>query len=191
MVTVESVKKNPSTWSPPPLWAPLAGHLMLAVIKVPVAVVLMWVASLLGWTRSFPLGSLIVAVVSTAIVGEILATVIERPFVIKRRLSAPGGWGYALSPLFAQAVTGMATGILMFRSLKESIVLTVAYILTTVVEISLTRSWVPGDTQSQVDAKWEKTKDMTHKIFEEDIKEIKKRSAEKSRNNFYKKNADR
>lgn len=56
--------RNPDSWDPPGLWAPLSGHLVHGLVTAPVVLVLLWLATLLPdvpsrggaatWWRSSP-----------------------------------------------------------------------------------------------------------------------------------------
>ena len=176
--------KNPESWTPPPLWAPLSGHLMMGALKVPVMVLLLWLAALPGWLTAAPLQNLIVVAVGAVVLGEFLTTLAERPFVLKRRLSAPGGWDYALMPVVIHAVVGLGLGALLLGGPRGGITLGAAYAVATAGEVLLSKSWLPGDTQAEFDEKWRQTKQMTHETFDEDAQEIKRRARQRARDNY-------
>ena len=178
--------KNPESWTPPPLWTPLSGHLMMGALKVPVMVLLLWLATLPGWLTAAPLQNLIVAAVGAVVLGEVLTTLAERPFVVKRRLSAPGGWDYALVPVVIHAVVGLGLGALLLGGLRGGIALGAAYAVATAGEAILSKSWLPGDTQAEFDEKWRQTKQLTHQTFDEDVQEIRRRARQRARDNYNK-----
>lgn len=182
---VTETPRNPEGWTPPPLWAPLSGHLMLGALKVPVVVVLLWLATLPGWVPVAPLGNLVVVSIGAVLVGEVLTTLAERPFVVKRRLSAPGGWDYALLPVLLHAAVGMGLGSLTLGGLRGGIALAVAYAAVTLGEAVLSKSWLPGDTQAQFDEKWRQVKRMTHETVDEDVRDMKRRASAKVRDSYY------
>ncbi|RKQ34909.1 hypothetical protein C1C97_006380 [Kocuria tytonis] len=159
---------------------------MMGALKAPVMVLLLWVATLTGWLRVAPLQNLIVAAVGAVIVGEVLTTLAERPFVVERRLSAPGGWDYALAPVVIHAVVGLGLGVLLLGGLRGGVALGAAYAVATAGEVILSRSWRPGDTQAQFDEKWREAKRMTHETFDEDVQEIRRRARQRARDNYYK-----
>ena len=161
----------------------MSGHLMLGALKVPVAVLLLWLATLPGWLRAAPMGNLIVVAIAAMIIGEVLTTLAERPFVVKRRLSAPGGWDYAFVPVVIHAVVGLGLGALLLGGLRGGIALGAAYAVATAGEAILSKSWLPGDTQAEFDEKWRQTKQMTRETFDEDVEEIRRRARKRARDN--------
>lgn len=181
----DPIQRNLPEWEPPPLWASLSGHLALGVVKVPIVFLLLWVSTLPGWLQDGSLGTLFLVAIGVVVVSEILTTFAERPLVIKRRLSSPGGWDYALLPLLIQAAVGVAMGYAAFGSLREGYIVAASYIVTTTVEVAIMRPWLPGDTQAQHDEKWQQTKDMTRETFEDDIREIKRRTTQNVRDKHY------
>ncbi|WP_414172023.1 hypothetical protein [Clavibacter tessellarius] len=75
--------RNPDSWEPPGLWAPLSGHLVLGLVKAPVVLVLLWLATLLPAVPSRGAGDL-VALVAVAIgIGALIEVLVEDP--------SPGG----------------------------------------------------------------------------------------------------
>lgn len=179
----EEIARDAEGWTPPPLWAPVSGHLMMGAVKVPVMVLLLWAATLTGWLAAAPLQNLVVAGVAAVVVGEVLTTLAERPFVVKRRLSAPGGWDYALVPVVIHAVVGLGLGALLLGGLRGGVALGAAYAVATAGEVLLSKSWLPGDTQAEFDEKWRRFKQMTHETFDQDLQEIRRRARHKGRDN--------
>lgn len=179
----EEIARDAEGWIPPPLWAPVSGHLMMGAVKVPVMVLLLWAATLTGWLAAAPLQNLVVAGVAAVVVGEVLTTLAERPFVVKRRLSAPGGWDYALVPVVIHAVVGLGLGALLLGGLRGGVALGAAYAVATAGEVLLSKSWLPGDTQAEFDEKWRRFKQMTHETFDQDLQEIRRRARHKGRDN--------
>ncbi|ASE11337.2 Uncharacterised protein [Kocuria rhizophila] len=180
----EEIARNAEGWTPPPLWAPVSGHLMMGAVKVPVMVLLLWAATLTGWLAAAPLQNLVVAGVAAVVVGEVLTTLAERPFVVKRRLSAPGGWDYALVPVVIHAVVGLGLGALLLGGLRGGIALGMAYAVAAVGETILSKSWLPGDTQAEFDEKWRQTKQMTHETFDDDVQDLKRQAGQKVRDSY-------
>lgn len=156
---------------------------MMGAVKVPVMVLLLWAATLTGWLAAAPLQNLVVAGVAAVVVGEVLTTLAERPFVVKRRLSAPGGWDYALVPVVIHAVVGLGLGALLLGGLRGGVALGAAYAVATAGEVLLSKSWLPGDTQAEFDEKWRRFKQMTHETFDQDLQEIRRRARHKGRDN--------
>lgn len=179
----EEIARNAEGWTPPPLWAPVSGHLMMGALKVPVIVLLLWLATLPGWLRAVPVENLVVVAIAAVIIGEVLTTLVERPFVVKRRLSAPGGWDYALLPVLIHALVGLGFGALFLGGLRGGVALGAAYAVATAGETILSKSWLPGDTQAEFNEKWRQFKQMTHETFDQDLQEIRRRARHKGRDN--------
>ncbi|MDN3225337.1 hypothetical protein QWJ06_01185 [Kocuria rhizophila] len=182
----EEIARNAEGWTPPPLWAPVSGHLMMGALKVPVIVLLLWLATLPGWLRAVPVENLVVVATGAVLIGEVLTTLAERPFVLKRRLSAPGGWDYALLPVLIHALVGLGLGALLLGSLRGGLALGAAYAVATAGEVILSKSWLPGDTQAEFDEKWRRTKQMTHETFDDDVQDLKRQAGQKARDSYYK-----
>ena len=161
---------------------------MMGALKVPVVVLLPWLATLPGWLAAAPLQNLIVAAVGAVVLGGVLITLAERPFVVTRRLSAPGGWDYALVPVVVHAFVGLGLGALLLGGLRGGTALGAAYAVATTGEVILSKSWLPGDTQDEFDERWRQTEQMTHETFDEDVQEIKRRARQRARDNYYGKN---
>ena len=185
MRTAETAR-NSESWTPPPLWAPVSGHLLMGALKVPVIVLLLWLATLPGWLRAVPVENLVVVATGAVLIGEVLTTLAERPFVLKRRLSAPGGWDYALLPVLIHALVGLGLGALLLGSLRGGLALGAAYAVATAGEVILSKSWQPGDTQAEFDEKWRRTKQMTHETFDDDVQDLKRQAGQKARDSYYK-----
>lgn len=152
---------------------------MMGALKVPVIVLLLWLATLPGWLRAVPVGNLVVVAIGAVLIGEVLTTLAERPFVAKRRLSAPGGWDYALLPVLIHALVGLGLGALLLGGLRGGVALGAAYAVATAGEVLLSKSWLPGDTQAEFDEKWRRFKQMTHETFDQDLQEIRRRAQHK------------
>jgi hypothetical protein len=90
--------RNPDSWDPPGLWAPLSGHLVLGAVKAPFVLGLLWVATLLPAVPSTDLGDLVSLVAVGVGVGALIEVLVEDPFARRRKLSSPGGWDFALVP---------------------------------------------------------------------------------------------
>ncbi|KZC95273.1 MULTISPECIES: hypothetical protein [Clavibacter] len=172
--------RNPDSWEPPGLGAALVGHLVLGVVKAPVVLVLLGLATLLPAVPSPGAGGL-VALVAVAIgVGALIEVLVEDPFARRRRLSSPGGWDFALVPPLVALVGVVALGWLMSRSLAVGVAVGAAWGLASAVGIAIGRPWEPGMTQDEHDAKWIELKDMTRETFAPDVEEIRRRAGERS-----------
>lgn len=172
--------RNPDSWDPPGLWAPLSGHLVLGLVTAPVVLVLLWLATLLPAVPSRGAGDL-VALVAVAIgIGALIEVLVEDPFARRRKLSSPGGWDFALVPPLVALIAVVALGWLMSGSLEMGTAVGAAWGLASAVGIAIGRPWEPGMTQAEHDAKWVELKEMTKETFAPDVEEIRRRAGERS-----------
>ncbi|MFD2339954.1 hypothetical protein ACFSM7_06455 [Clavibacter michiganensis subsp. tessellarius] len=99
----DPVRRNPPDWTPPGLWAPLSGHLTVALVKAPIVVVVSQALMLIPAWGPGSLDRTIGGATLMTLVFCAVEVVVERPFVVRRRLMAPGGWGFAVLPWLAGA----------------------------------------------------------------------------------------
>lgn len=182
--------RAPSTWEPPPVWAPVVGHFSVAFLKMPLVVVICF-----GGTRIFGLGS---PTLSAIIGGTILLTAVnicvtvaaERPFVLRRRSLVPGGWGFALVPWLAGATSACALAGFLLPG-TASVVLATAMTAVETVELAWSRPWRPGDTDAEFREKWVALRDLTKETFAPDVEEIRHRLDERAMDGYRRKIAER
>jgi hypothetical protein len=92
-----AVRRDPPGWTPPGPWAPLSGHLTIALPLMPVEVLLGWLPEMV--LPSLGPGCLDLVVAGVAIgnlIPAVLTVVIERPFVIRGRPMSPGGCAFVV-----------------------------------------------------------------------------------------------
>lgn len=172
--------RNPDSWEPPGLWAPLSGHLVLGLVKAPVVLVLLWLATLLPVVPSRGAGDLVALVAVAVGVGALIEVLVEDPFARRRKLSSPGGWDFALVPPLVALIAVVALGWLMSGSLVAGGSVGAAWAVVEAVEIAWLRPWEPGMTQDEFDGKYAELKDMTREAFAADVEEIRRRAGERS-----------
>jgi hypothetical protein len=172
--------RNPDSWDPPGLWAPLSGHLVLGAVKAPFVLGLLWVATLLPAVPSTDLGDLVALVAVGVGVGALIEVLVEDPFARRRKLSSPGGWDFALVPPLVALLGVVALGWLMNGSLVMGTAVGAAWGLASAVGIAIGRPWEPGMTQDEFDRKYVELKDMTRETFAPDVEEIRRRAGERT-----------
>lgn len=173
---------------PVPLSAALSGHLFMAVLKAPVAFLLLWLATLLPAVGRIEASSLIVTIIVAYLIGEILTVAVERPFVIKARRPNPGGWNYALLGWWTTPVVGIFVGWLVLGNSAAAAMATFAALaVPATVEVVLSRPWQPGESREEFHQRYEQFKDTTKVTFADDGDEVKRRARDKARNDYYRK----
>ncbi|OUE25574.1 hypothetical protein [Clavibacter michiganensis] len=172
--------RNPDSWEPPGLWAPLSGHLVLGLVKAPVVLLLLWLATLLPVVPSRGAGVLVALVAVAVGVGALIEVLVEDPFARRRKLSSPGGWDFALVPPMVALVGVVALGWPMSGSLAVGAAMGAAWAAVEAVEIAWLRPWEPGMTQDEFDGKYAELKEMTRETFAPDVEEIRRRAGERS-----------
>lgn len=172
--------RNPDSWEPPGLWAPLSGHLVLGLVKAPVVLLLLWLATLLPVAPSREAGVLVALVAVAVGVGALIEVLVEDPFARRRKLSSPGGWDFAFVPPMVALVGVVALGWLMSGSLVVGAAIGAAWAGVEAAEIAWLRPWEPGMTQDEFDGKYAELKEMTRETFAPDVEEIRRRAGERS-----------
>ncbi|PPF60849.1 hypothetical protein C5C13_02845 [Clavibacter michiganensis] len=172
--------RNPDSWEPPGLWAPLSGHLVLGLVKAPVVLVLLWLSTLLPAVPSRGAGDLVALVAVAISVGALIEVLVEDPFARRRKLSSPGGWDFALVPPLVALIAVVALGWLMSGSLVMGTAVGAAWGLASAVGIAIGRPWEPGMTQDEFGGKYAELKDMTRETFAPDVEEIRRRAGERT-----------
>jgi hypothetical protein len=187
----EEVKRNPPGWQPPSFWAPLIGHLMVDIPKVPVEVVLTCVSTLFipGWGPVHPV-MVLAGVILANLAHAVVAVVLERPFQIRGRLRSPGGWGFALVPWLGGSVASFSVMTPLFGVPRGVVIASVVAIVEAAFSIWM-REWRPGPTDAEYDEKWARTKEMTKDVFAPDVAEIRRRLDERAMEGYRRKIAER
>jgi hypothetical protein len=172
--------RNPDSWEPPGLWAPLSGHLVLGAVKAPFVLGLLCVATLLPAVPSTGLGDLVAFVAVAVGVGALIEVLVEDPFARRRKLSSPGGWDFALVPPLVALLGIVVLAWLMSGSLVMGAAVGAAWGLASAVGIAIGRPWEPGMTQAEFDRKYVELKEMTRETFAPDVEEIRRRAGERT-----------
>jgi hypothetical protein len=187
----DAVRRNPPGWTPPGLWAPLSGHLTIALPLMSVEVLLGWIPAMV--LPSLGPGRLDLVVAGVAVgnlIHAVVAVVIERPFVIRGRLMSPGGWGFAVWPLVGASGAVLAVSVAWLGSGRGLAVAGAIAVVETALAVYL-RPWRPGLTQAEYDEKWAALKEMTKETFAPDVAEIRRRLDERAMDGYRRKIAER
>jgi hypothetical protein len=190
-IATDAVRRNPAGWTPPGLWAPLSGHLTIALPLMPVEVLLGWIPAMV--LPSLGPGRLDLVVAGVAVgnlIHAVVAVVIERPFVIRGRLMSPGGWGFAVWPLVGASGAVLAVSVAWLGSGRGLAVAGAIAVVETALAVYL-RPWRPGLTQAEYDEKWAALKEMTKETFAPDVAEIRRRLDERAMDGYRRKIAER
>ncbi|AWG00520.1 hypothetical protein DZF92_05800 [Clavibacter michiganensis subsp. insidiosus] len=186
----DPVRRNPPGWTPPGLWAPLSGHLTVALLKAPIVVVASQALMLVPAWGPGPLDRTIGAVTLMTLVFCTVEVVVERPFVVRGRLMAPGGWGFAVLPWLAGSMAAAAT-VILWLGAPTGVVLASVMSGVEAAFVLWSRAWRPGDTDAEYHEKWVKTKEMTKEMFAPDVAEIRRRLDERAMDGYRRKIAER
>jgi hypothetical protein len=185
------VERNPPGWKPPGLWAPFVGHLTVNLLKLPIIVGIAWILMLLvpAWGPARVLLVVVGAVVLDTAFAAV-AVVIERPFLIRGRLIAPGGWDFALFPWLGASAVVFAMALGWFGAPRGIVLASVISAVEAAFVIWM-REWIPGETDTEYAEKWRKTKDMTKELFAPDVAEIRRIHEERVMEGYRRKIAER
>jgi hypothetical protein len=182
--------RTPPTWKAPPIWAPVVGHISVAFLKMPLVVAICYAA-----TRTLGLGcpaltSIISSTVLLTAVDVCVTVAAERPFVLRRRSSVPGGWAFALMPWLAGATSAFAVaGFLLPGPASAALASTMTAVEA--VELAWSRAWRPGDTDAEFHEKWVAFRELTKETFAPDVAEIRHRLDERAMDGHRRRIAER
>jgi hypothetical protein len=149
----DPVRRNPPGGTPPGVWAPLSGHLTVALVKAPIVAV---VSPALMLIPAWGPGSLDRTIGGVTLMTPVFCTVevvVERPFVVRGRLMAPGGWGFAVLPWLAGAIAA-AAAVILWLGVPTGVVLASVMAGAEGLETLWRRAWRPGGTDAEFDEKW-------------------------------------
>lgn len=171
----------------PTLGNAIAGRLTTGAVKGLLALLVTWICTwFISVDASF--GQLAVALIVSYVASEIASAIIERPIVVKEYRSNPGGLAYVLLPFTASALITFVATFAVTRAIDASVLITVIVAVINAGEVIWLRSWVPGPTPEEEQAKFNEFKQMTSEHFADDIAEIKRQAAEKTKEQYYKRN---
>ncbi|WP_159611854.1 hypothetical protein [Glutamicibacter sp. JC586] len=128
-----------------------------------------------------PLDQLMLTLLVAFLIAEISAVLVERPIVVRRNRSNPGGWVYATAPLVVVAIISFVVSYLVTQSLSDTILITGVLLVCNVTEMLFLKTWVPGPTPEEEHEKFNEFRAMTKEHFADDVEEIKRRARKKSR----------
>ncbi|MFT2752448.1 hypothetical protein [Clavibacter sp. Sh2088] len=159
-------------------------------MKAPIVVVASQVLMLVPAWGPGSLDRTIGAVTLMTLVFCTVEVVVERPFVIRGRLMAPGGWGFAVLPWLAGSMAAAAT-VILWLGVPTGGVLASVMSGVEAAFVLWSRAWRPGDTDAGYHEKWVKTKEMTKEMFAPDVAEIRHRLDERAMDGYRRKIAER
>jgi len=186
----DPVRRNPPGWTPPGLWAPLSGHLTVALVKAPIVVVASQALMLVPAWGPGSLDRTIGAVTLMTLVFCAVEVLVERPFVVRGRLMAPGGWGFAVLPWLAGSTAAAAT-VIVWLGVPTGVVLASVMAGVEGLETLWRRPWRPGDTDAEFHEKWVAFRELTKETFAPDVAEIRDRMDERAMDGYRRKIAER
>jgi hypothetical protein len=179
-----------SSWTAPSMWAPVTGHMAVAIVKVPVVIVVCMGVSGSPALRGVTMPMIVQGALLLTAVNISVTVVVERWFVLRRRSMVPGGWDFALLPWLAGAASafGIASTALPMPS---SLVLATVMTAVETAELAWSRPWRPGETDEEFHEKWVKAREMTKETFAPDVAEIRRGLEERAMEGYRRKIAER
>ncbi|CCE74571.1 hypothetical protein [Clavibacter nebraskensis] len=182
--------RTPPTWEAPPIWAPVAGHISVAFLKMPLVVLICFASTrILGFANP-ALSAIIGGTILLTAVNICVTVATERPFVLRRRSSVPGGWGFALAPWLAGAISAFALAGVLLPG-PASLALASAMTVVEAVELAWSRAWRPGDTDAEFHEKWVAFRELTKETFAPDVADVRHRLDERAMDGYRRKIAER
>jgi len=186
----DPVRRNPPDWTPPGLWAPLSGHLTVALVKAPIVVVVSQALMLIPAWGPGSLDRTIGGATLMTLVFCAVEVVVERPFVVRRRLMAPGGWRFAVLPWLAGA-TAAAAAVILSLGVPSGVVLASVMAGVEGRETLWRRAWRPGATDAEFHEKWLASRELTKETSAPDVAETRHRLDERAMDGYRRKIAER
>ncbi|QIS41145.1 hypothetical protein GW571_02785 [Clavibacter capsici] len=184
------VRRNPPDWTPPGSWAPLSGHLTVALFTAPIVVVVSQTLMLIPAWGPGSLDRTIGGVTLMALVSSAVEVVVERPFVVRGRSTSPGGWAFAVLPWLAGSAASAMT-VIPWLGVPTGVVLASVMAGVEATFVLWSRAWRPGDTDAEFHEKWVALKAMTKETFAPDVAEIRHRLDERAMDGYRRRIAER
>lgn len=181
MTDVPAAREQDEDWEPLGLSAPLFGHLFTGALLVPVMVLLLWGATFLPPVGGRPFGDLAFTIVVAVLVEKILATLMDRAFVLHYRQDDPGTKLNHVLAVGASFIIGFAAGRVLLGTVSGALACSAAVGIVKLAEVLWVRPWRHALTREEAAQKWEATREMTQEIFEDDVREVKRRAGDNQR----------
>lgn len=181
MTNAEPTPSSREKWEPVGLSGPLCGHLFTGALQVPVMLLLLWGATFVPAVGRHPLGDLAFTVVVAILVVEVLATLIDRAFVLHYHQDDPGTKLNHVLAVVASFIIGFAAGRVLLGTVSGGLACSAAVGIVKLAEVLWLRPWRHALTREEAAQKWEATREMTQEIFEDDVREVKRRAGDNQR----------
>lgn len=147
---------------------------------------LVWLYTL-AFKPDASLGHLTAALFLSYLIAEITSAVVERPIVVRRNRTQPGGLAYVLLPFSASLLITFVATFGITKSTALATLITAIVTVLNAVEIILAKSWIPGPTPKEEQEMFNELKAMSKEHFAEDVERIKNQTRENTRKKYYKK----
>lgn len=163
-------------WHPLPLGNAFVGHLSIALLGTAILAIFLWAID-----NVLPLNMPHIDILSAVIVAyaayATLGTLVDRYFSLKYRHDDPGNKVKTVLLYLVCAVSGALAGLVGSGGSWEWVGLgALIGVISFGVELTfLTEPWRDGMTRNEFRDKWDRTKDMTHEVFSEEIDDAKDR----------------
>ncbi|WP_404288905.1 hypothetical protein [Glutamicibacter arilaitensis] len=168
----------------PSLGQSIGGHLTTGAAKGALAFVFAWLLTLVSKPDA-SLGHLAATLVFSYLIAEIVSAVIERPIVIQRNRTQPGGLAYVLLPFSASLLITFVATFGITKDMVPAKLITAIVAVLNAVKIILTKSWVPGPTPEKDQEMFNEFKTMSKEHFAEDVERIKNQARESTKKKYY------
>lgn len=153
------------------------GELTANLLKAPLALLALWLVTLLPWFPRLTFDqNLGIVVLGTAFLCT-AGFAARRFFEVRAGRSAPGGFGYAVVPALFEPAAGFLGGHIVTRSMSGAWAATLAYAVVALVFFVWLKPWQEGRTRAEDAAKMTEFKAMTQAHFADDLE--KKRAESK------------
>ncbi|WP_143226362.1 hypothetical protein [Actinomyces provencensis] len=181
MTDVPASREQDEDWEPIGLSAPLFGHLFTGALLVPLMVLLLWGATFLPPVGGRPFGDLVFTIVVAVLVVEILATLMDRAFMLHYRRDDPGTKLNHVLAVGASFTIGFVAGWVLLGTVSAGLACSAAVGIVKLAEVLWVRPWKHTITREEAAQKWDATKEMSREVFEDDVREVKQRATDNQR----------
>lgn len=157
-------------WRPVPFGNALMGHAVVDLIGAILTALLVFLANYFGVAPGdMHWDSMWMGIAGGWLTAAVLATLIERAFVVKHQHDDPGSWPKTALVTLASVPAGMVCFLISGKTGSTWLlaILGAHFIGYGVEHIAILQQWRDGMTRPEVREAWEETKKLTHDTFGE------------------------
>lgn len=166
-------QKQSSDWTPIAFSYMLQGHLMVNTLKIVAYVGVAWIVGIVIRPAALSFGTLLAYVALSALICAIPQTFIDRLFTIREQQDSVTNPLSIVIDAFCFLIVTPIVGFVMRNTIAA--IITVSLVMAVVdlaVELAMLHNDDEPVTRENFDEKVEKTRQITHDIFDEDINRI-------------------